>query len=423
MARITAAMPDTMAVAEATRAGMPVEAMEAAVETEPQVIPRLPTPVTRGRKALSLPVLVGTAVGLVIGGVAGFLGVRFGTHLLLPGLPKWIAIVHLAALPLVWLVVVGFHEFGHIVGGWAGGGKFLLYVVGPLMWKRTPAGVRFSWNKNLNIAGGLAACLPLDPAAATPRGTAIMVAGGPIFSLVLTVLAAWLGAGIAAIAVSPVAIFAQHLALFVAGMSLLIFLVTVAPGTAGGFKSDGLRFYELLRGGPRSEQENAVMTLTTAALGGVRPADYDPRLVEQAISLRDGSLFDLYAHHTVAHHFIDLGQPGRAQALLDHVMSGEAQLVPFARDALRCDYAWLLAEHSGDAVAARAWLDSAGALAFDPATRLRAEAAVLLAEGRRAEAAAKAREGLHALEHKSLSPTGNPFARDVLEDLLARAEA
>ncbi|WP_415909404.1 hypothetical protein [Oleiharenicola sp. Vm1] len=47
----------------------------------------------------------------------------------------------------------------------------------------------------------------------------------------------------------------------------------------------------------------------------------------------------------------------------------------------------------------------------------------MLAEGRKAEAAAAAREGLAALEHKSMSPVQNVFAREVLEDLLARAEA
>ena len=164
------------------------------------------------------------------------------------------------------------------------------------------------------------------------------------------------------------------------------------------------------------------MTLTTASLGGVRPADYDPRLVAQAISLRDGSLFDLYAHLTASHHFFDTGQPARAQALLDHVLASEEQLAPFARDTLRCDYAWLLARHTSDVAAARAWFDSAGPLDIDPATRLRAEAAVLLAEGRLAEAAEKARAGLHATEHKSLSPVRSAYMVDTLEEILRAAE-
>jgi hypothetical protein len=81
----------------------------------------------------------------------------------------------------------------------------------------------------------------------------------------------------------------------------------------------------------------------------------------------------------------------------------------------------LLATQTRDTTTARAWLDSAGKLDFDPATRCRAEAAVLLAEGKTAEAAAKAREGLNALEHRTLSPVKSPFAVDALEALLRRA--
>ncbi len=393
------------------------------METEPKVIPRLPPSAAAARaKKISWRFLGAIVVGGLIGALGAVVGKSFAGSLLLPGLPKSLAWLHLVLLPLWWLVAVGLHELGHLVGGWAGGGRFLLYVVGPFMWKRSPAGVSFSWNKNINIAGGLAACLPLDPARSTPRRTALMIAGGPLFSLVLAVLALWVGAGLAAIAHSPALLVAQHSAVILAGLSLLIFGVTVFPGTGGGFKTDGLRFLELLRGDTRSAQENAVMTLTTAALGGVRPADYDPRLVAQAISLRDGSLFDLYAHLTAAHHFIDVGQPGRAQELLDHVAAGEDQLAPFARDTLRCDYAWLLARHTTDAAAARAWLDSAGPLDIDPATRLRAEAAVLLVEGDKLAAAEKARAGLHAAEHKSLSPVRNAYVIDTLEDILRAAE-
>jgi hypothetical protein len=90
-------------------------------------------------------------------------------------------------------------------------------------------------------------------------------------------------------------------------------------------------------------------------------------------------------------------------------------------DVVRCEYAWLLATQTCDVPTDRAWLESAGKLDFDPATRLRAGAAVLLAEGKTAEAAAKAQEGLQALEHRSLSHVKSPFALDALERLLQRA--
>jgi hypothetical protein len=398
------------------------------METPGVVIPRPPPakPAARDKGPKSWAAILGFMVG---GGLAGYLGVKFGATLgadsLLRGAgPGWTGLSWILALPPAWLVVVGLHEFGHIVGGWAGGGRFLLYVVGPCKWQRTPAGVRFSWNWSVNLSGGLAACLPLDAGRVTPRRVALMIAGGPLASLGLTVLALWLAAALApAAAPGTWSGLAQSFALAVAWLSLLIFGVTVFPSTLGGFKSDGRRFYELLRGDRRSDQEMAMMVLTTATLAGVRPADLDPGLVDQSVGLRDGSLFDRYAHFTAYQHAMDRGEAPRAQALLDYVIAGEAGLVPFIRDAARCEYAWLLATRSPAAAMARAWLDSAGPLAFDPVTRLRAEAAVLLAEGRNAEAAAKARAGLHASRHQAMSPVENPFNREALEDILRRADA
>jgi hypothetical protein len=296
----------------------------------------------------------------------------FGPALLLPGLPKSLAWLDLVLLPMFWFVAVAFHELGHLVGGWIGRGRFLLYVAGPFMWSRSPAGVSFSWNRNINMAGGLAACLPLDPAHSTPRRTA------------------------------------------------LIFAVTVFPATGGGFKTNGLRFLELNRGDARSAQENAVMTLTTAALRGVRPADYDPRLVEQAIALGDRSLFDLYGHLTAAPHFIDTASragPNNSSTMswLARIDSRHSRATPCAATTRGCS------PPTPPMPPARAWLDTAGPLDFDPATRLRAEAAVLLAEGKNAEAAAKAREGLHAVEHKSLSPVKSVFAEEALQEIVRRA--
>ncbi len=398
------------------------EAAMAAGEINREVIARRPPPKPAAKKAFTAKTLFLVLVGVLIGGGVGFLIGKYGSGLLVPfDGSKWLKLVELFGLPLWWFVAVGVHELGHVVGGWIGGGRLLLYVVGPFMWRRTPAGLKFSWNRQVNLGGGLAACLPLDPRAVSAKRFAVMIAGGPVSSLVLAVLLAG-AAGLLSLGEPGTArALLQHQAVFGAAISLLIFAVTALPGTAGGFKSDGRRFWELLRGDARSEQEKAMIVLTVASLGGVRPADYDPALIAQITALRDGSMFDLYGHYTAFHHAMDCGEPARAQAVLDHVLAGEEKLAPFLRDAARCDYAWLLARHTRDAVAARAWLDSAGTLAFDPATRLRAEAAVLLAEGKKTEAAAKAREGLVALETKSLTPVKSAFATEVLEEILRDA--
>lgn len=362
--------------------------------------------------------------GMGLGGAAvGFLSARLGVDLLLPTPHKGWLLLLLALLPLAWLVVVGWHEFGHIVGGWLTGGRFLIWVVGPFMIRRSPAGLKAGWNRSVNLAGGMAACLPLEPGAVTPRRMAVMVLGGPLASLVLFVAALWLSAGLADVPgfVPLGRTLAQQAAVVTAFLSLLIFLVTAYPGEAGGFKTDGRRVFDLLRGDRRSDQEAAVMILTTAGMAGLRPADYDPALVARAVALGDGSLFDLYGRATVYYHAADRQDWRAAQDHLDCVLTGEERMVPYLRDVVRCEYAWLLATAGGPDAAplARAWLETAGPLDFDPATRLRAEAAVLRAEGRRDESIAKAREGLHALDHRSLSPVRSPFAADALAALAA----
>ena len=388
-------------------------------------VPRPPPPVARkGVAKITLRQLAGFAGLALFGAALGYLGARHGVGLMLPVAHKIHKLGVVLALPAIWLLVVGWHEVGHLVGGWMTGGRFLLLVIGPVMVRRTPAGIRVMWNRNVNLSGGMAACLPLEPGRMTPRRAAVMILGGPVASMVLVVGALWLAAAIAAAAgpvPSGLAIL-QHATVATAGLSLVIFFVTAFPGTAGGFKTDGKRVFDLLRGDRRSEQEAAVLALTTAGLAGVRPADYDPVLVARAVSLGDGSLFDLYGNLTAYAHAADRGDWPVAQGYLDRVLAGEAQLVPYVRDVVRCEYAWLLATTRAEAAVARAWLDSAGRIDFDPATRLRAEAAVLLAEGRLTEAATKAREGLHVLKHKSMSPVESPFTREALEAVIRQAE-
>lgn len=392
------------------------------METPSAPVPRPPPPAPRARTSTARTVAVGLVFGLV-GAACGYFGVTFLSELLpaTPGVATGWKLAVLALLPALWLLAVGFHEFGHLAGGWIGGGRFLLWAVGPVIVQRTPAGLRVAWNARVNPFGGLAACLPREPTAMTPQRAAVMIVGGPVFSLLLVVLALWGAAWAGTGPLDGPRYVAHGGALVTAALSLLVFAATALPFTTNGFKSDALRAIDLLRGDRRSSQEAALLVLTTASLGGERPAHHDPELVARATALQDGSLFDLYGHLVAYAHAADRGAWTDAQACLDHLLTGENKVAPYVRAVARCEYAWMLATRTDDVSAARAWLDSAGPTDLDPATRLRAEAAVLLAEGRRDAAAAKARDGLNALATRSLSPTRNAFAADALEDILRRA--
>ena len=93
----------------------------------------------------------------------------------------------------------------------------------------------------------------------------------------------------------------------------------------------------------------------------------------------------------------------RAGGWLREVVAGAAAIPPMTRESVQAEYAYWLAVHGADVAAARAALERAGKCAFDPATKLRAEAAVLRAEGDAAGARAKAEAALEALRKRSLS--------------------
>lgn len=251
-----------------------------------------------------------------------------------------------------------------------------------------------------------------------------MILGGPVASLILAAAMftlAWLLANDKP--AGNFLAFVQHFSVITALLSSLFFILTVYPRTIRGMKTDGSRILGLMRGDRRSEQEAAMLVLSAAGFAGERPANHSAELVARAISLKDGSLFDFYGHFKAYYHAADKKEWRTAQECLDYILTGEQDLMPHSRDALRCEYAWLLATRSEAVAEARAWLDSAGKLQFDPATRLRAEAAVLLAEGKRAEAAEKCRQGLRALDTKSLAPVRSLFSTEAFEALLARTES
>ncbi|GAB5560187.1 MAG: hypothetical protein SynsKO_18340 [Synoicihabitans sp.] len=356
----------------------------------------------------------------VLGGaVFGYFGAKLIDGIFLKPEGTGEVLLTLLLLPLIWLLVVGWHELGHVVGGWMTGGRFLLLAVGPFMVRRTPSGLKMARNRSVNVGGGLAVCFPLDPALVSPGRCAIMILGGPAASIVLAgLLFGMIGAG----AGGEIAWF-HNLLVLGAMLTSMVCLLTIAPFVTGGFKSDGKRAWDLLKPGPHSDQEAALMSLTSVGLSGVRPADYEPNLMRRVTALNDGSLFALYGNITAFYYHADRGEWKEAQLQLDRVLEGEEMLVPYLRDVARCEYAWLLATVAEDADTARAWLETAGKLDFDPATRLRAEAAVAMANEDPDSALQKIADARHALENRSLSPVKNPFAVHALERLEERLEA
>lgn len=226
--------------------------------------------------------------GLLVGGLIGatlvalavaigpFIGSEFADNRLVRKIAEadeaktpWI----LLAFPFLMLIVLGVHEIGHLIGGLSRGMRFLLLIVGPFGWHASASGPRFEWNTNVALMGGLAATLPTEVGSSLRRQLLVMIAGGPLASLLLAIFA-----------IAAVIYVDAHIAaccIIIAATSFGIFLVTLIPMRAGGFMSDGMQLIEVWRGGTAVVERSALMRIFAQSLDGVRPRDWDPEALAE----------------------------------------------------------------------------------------------------------------------------------------------
>jgi hypothetical protein len=363
--------------------------------------------------ALLVPGLIGVGVGV--------LGARF-LPALLPAMDfsdaEKVAVI--ATVVLLLPLAVAAHEAGHLLGGRMAGFRALLFVVGPLRIERTGDGARVHLNRSAALAGGLAVSVPEDTRDLRRR-TLLMVAGGPGASLLLgaLALAAREPLGLAAVpAGAPFARALAALALLVFALaSLGIGIATLVPARTGGFYTDGARMLQLLRTGPDTDRQVALLALMALSMAGRRARDWDPELVARAAALPDGSLFDVVGRQLAHAYALDRGDDAEARAQLEAALALEEVLPPVARAELLLQGAYFAAAHDGDAARARALFARAGAgLMLPEHRRLLAEAAVCAAEGDPARAAGLL-DRAEAQLHRALDRGGAAADADLIRRL------
>ena len=233
-----------------------------------------------GKSSAFHGLLFGGLIGAAVAGLALAIGPFIGSELTENRLVLKIAEANevktpwdLLAFPFLMLIVLGVHEIGHLIGGLSQGMRFLLLIVGPFGWHASVSGPRFEWNTNVALMGGLAATLPTEVGSSLRRQLLVMIAGGPLASLLLAIFA------VAAIAYVEPRIAAY--CLIVAATSFGIFLVTLIPTRAGGFMSDGMQLIDVWRGGTAVVERSALLRIFAQSMDGVRPRDWDPEALAE----------------------------------------------------------------------------------------------------------------------------------------------
>lgn len=278
----------------------------------------------------------------------------------------------LLLIPLSMLLVLAVHEAGHLLGGFRRGMRFLLYIVGPFQWSRTPSGIRFNWLFNLGTFGGLAAATP-DPEKPLRPQMLSLIAGGPLASLMLAILgfAAFTGLD---------GRTAAH-ALIIGLMSFFIFLVTAMPSRFGGFMSDGKQFLEVLAGGDAVMERQRFSTLMAQSMAGVRPREWDADWLEPASRTVGGDPVRLVATRQMAMLAAqDRGDTASANAHADWLAEHYQDYPLGFRQGLTIELC-LHALARGNTTAARMWMGQSKGGVVDKSRRALAEAELALLEG------------------------------------------
>lgn len=203
-------------------------------------------------------------------------------------------------------------------------------------------------------------------------------------------------------------------------LNLLLGLMTLTPRSKpeGGYHSDGTYLIDCLLGHPRLKCLQAQFRLTADLRAGIRPRHWDPAAARQLASGADGSIVDISARQLAYYHAKDQGQIERARQMLNEALAWLMKYRSVSMPGLTVEGAYMAGFHQRDAKTARHLLQLAGTAGVEMQTRLRAEAAVALAEGKFAEAIALAEAGL-AVAPFSADPGGKLAEIDWLKELLA----
>ena len=315
------------------------------------------------------------------------------------------------------LLLIAVHEAGHHLAGALVGYRWKVWIVGPFQMSRETSGGRVRFHLSKTLFSGRAIAFP--PESRTVKRRAFFLLGGPVATLLL---------GVSLLLYYLLLPGAQQdqsfLLLTMIALSGLFFLNNVVPYSHKGFKSDGARLLELWKDRKGVARDTALMTLVKALQNGQRPRDWNEGLVQQMTALRDGKTNEALAAHYGFYWAADRCDWEESQHYIHRALALRSTLSDVFRAMVALDGAYCAALFQRDAAEARRLLTEASAVeAEDGELRaallsmtLRAEAALLLAEGRPEEAIQKAEEALASL---ALVKANDCADRFLIERLLA----
>jgi hypothetical protein len=275
---------------------------------------------------------------------------------------------------LIWWIVTLIHELGHLAIAWIAGFRIDMFAVGPVAVVRNGRSFRVIRISSWELSG-LVHAIPNDPVN-QKAWLASCAAAGSIANFATGGLA-WY----AYVTFPDSSWFALWEWTFIM-FSLIAGLVSIIPYRVRDVASDGYGITRLVGMGSKSDQFRATQQLATSFQQDMLPRDWDPVVLTTALGHDDEPSTSTWALYMAYLHHLDAGRDVEAAHYLERSIANLASVSLFFAAGFFAEAAYFFVHHGADPALARTILKRIDGENVDDLTRLRAEASVLIAEGR-----------------------------------------
>lgn len=230
-----------------------------------------------------------------------------------PGMLSFLLVLGIS-FPLVLLLTLAIHEFGHLLGAALAGLEFRLVTVGPLRLARELRGTRLTFvRRNLLQWQGNAFCIPRHERQLRAR-LVLFLLGGPVATLGQTAVTLYFRAQLAD-AILPY--WLAQVSFLLAYCPLAILPFTLFPMRFRGITTDAAQLVTLVGKKENFPPRAAINLLVAASIRGSRPREWDQRQLDLLIRL-PAEMEEAHVGHYLAHlKALDQGEPLLAGHHLD----------------------------------------------------------------------------------------------------------
>ena len=360
-----------------------------------------PSPTQTVTKKPSIWILLFSAL---LGGLGSY---TVFSLLLTPSLIREIKSLHtlqdvavLLSIPIAIWTAIFTHEAGHLCAGMLAGMKPIFLLAGPLKVSFENSKLNIHLNKVFSTWGGLALATPRE-GSNRKWSLPTMIAGGPLASLILALVAGIVTYQLTGWYRLPIGILAI--------ISLLISVATLLPIRAGGFDSDGAQLLQLARGSSIAKAKHMISIVVGESIAGVRPRDWSTKLLEEAISEVSDPLMRVSAYFMLAESAEDGDDQKKTMQAYERfakqLHEGGLQAYPaMMRNDLIFPIVIHIVEHFRDTSLAEQWMSLCNGSTYYKYMELLAKATIAEANGDHDASRSLANEALNNLPSTHVVP-------------------